>query len=124
MNKEIERIERIAEDIFTMYKLNFTLKELLRDRSILLAYELSQSLGGAIKVGDLYCKLNNKPLHVESYYWCSISNIRIDPVMKYYHDKILNSYLDNVRYPNIQEISLKVADQYDQCFEIFLNYKD
>jgi len=117
------RVDNIIKDIFIVYKLNFTLEELLCKKSILLAYELSQVLNGIIKAGFLFCILNNKRLHIKSYYWCSVLGNRIDPIMKHYKYKISDLYLTDIYYPSIQEISEEVSYMYKDCFECFLNYK-
>lgn len=114
--------EDIIEDIFIAYKLNFSLDELLFDKSILLAYEFSQALNGNIKAGRLSCKINWKN-NYGTHYWCTIYSRRIDPVFNFYN-KITNMMISDSYYPSIKEISSEVSFQYKHCLECYLDYKE
>ena len=114
----------IIEDIFIAYKLNFTLEELLYDKSILIAYELSQALNGSIKSGMLSCKIDYKIKLNVHYYWCSIRSTRIDPFLKHHENSLTDIFVDNIYYPSIFEIAEVVSSQYKHCLELFKNYKE
>ena len=113
----------IIEDIFIAYKLSFSLEELLSDKSILVAYELSQALNGSIKAGVLSCKIFKGSRFCNTYYWCSIFGVRADPILDHYENRMQDISIMDIYNPSINEITDKVAFQYDHCLECYLNYK-